>query len=145
MANEPQNYQNHALTPRPFIAVVVLCVLAIALVGVGLVLGGDLGHGILAGATVVVAIAVAALTAKDRISDLCLQDRIIRLEMQVRLAKLGLGSQAEKIALPCLIALRFASDAELPALVEKVLSGSLKTGKEIKQQVKNWQADEKRV
>ena len=145
MANEPQSYQNHTNTPTPLIGISVLCVITVALVGTGMALGGDLGHGIESGAIVVLAIAVLALAAKDRFSDLCLQDRIIRLEMQVRLAKLGLGTQAEQLSLGNLVALRFASDAELPALVEKVLRGELKSGKEIKQQVKNWQADHKRI
>ncbi len=40
-----------------------------------------------------------------------------------------------------LVALRFASDAELPALVREVLAGTLKTQKEIKARVREWQAD----
>jgi hypothetical protein len=40
-----------------------------------------------------------------------------------------------------LIALRFASDEEIPALVRDVLAGNLATQKAIKQQVKNWQGD----
>jgi hypothetical protein len=40
-----------------------------------------------------------------------------------------------------LIALRFASDAELPALVREVAAGRLPSGKEIKKQVRDWQAD----
>jgi hypothetical protein len=43
------------------------------------------------------------------------------------------------------IALRFASDEELPGLVQKIVSGELKTGKEIKQAIKNWRADHHRV
>jgi hypothetical protein len=40
-----------------------------------------------------------------------------------------------------LVALRFASDAELPELVREILDGKLTTGKEIKLRVKNWQGD----
>jgi hypothetical protein len=40
-----------------------------------------------------------------------------------------------------LVALRFASDAELPGLVREILDGKLTTGKEIKLRVKNWQGD----
>jgi hypothetical protein len=39
------------------------------------------------------------------------------------------------------VGLRFAGDAELPALVRRVLSGELKTNREIKQQVAQWQGD----
>jgi hypothetical protein len=50
---------------------------------------------------------------------------------------------ARTLALPIrqIIALRFASDTELPGLVREVLGGSLTTGKEIKMRVKDWQAD----
>ena len=40
-----------------------------------------------------------------------------------------------------LVALRFASDAELPVLVREILDGKLQTAREIKQRVKNWQPD----
>ena len=48
-----------------------------------------------------------------------------------------------RCALPIgqLVALRFASDAELPGLVNEVLSGHLTSGKDIKQSVKDWQGD----
>jgi hypothetical protein len=39
------------------------------------------------------------------------------------------------------VALRFASDAELPELVRDVLEGRLTTQKAIKQRVKDWQGD----
>lgn len=145
MANEPQNYQNHTLFPTPFVAITVLCVITIALLVVGLLLRGDMGVGLQTGATVVLAIAVAALAAKDRFGDLCLQDRIIRLEMQVRLTRLGLESHFAKLSLAQLVALRFASDTELPGLVGKVIAENITAGKEIKKLVKDWQADYKRV
>jgi predicted transcriptional regulator len=41
--------------------------------------------------------------------------------------------------------LRFASDEELPSLVEKIISGEVKTSKEIKMAIKNWRGDYLRV
>jgi Family of unknown function (DUF6526) len=43
-----------------------------------------------------------------------------------------------------LIALRFASDAEVPGLVEKTLSGKL-AGAEIKKGIVNWRPDYWRI
>jgi hypothetical protein len=40
-----------------------------------------------------------------------------------------------------LVALRFASDPELPELVREVVAGKLATSKDIKMRIKNWQAD----
>ena len=40
-----------------------------------------------------------------------------------------------------LVALRFASDAEMADLVRDVLAGKLASGKEIKGRIKHWQAD----
>jgi hypothetical protein len=40
-----------------------------------------------------------------------------------------------------MIALRFASDAELPGLARKVLDEKLTTGKQIKQLIQNWRPD----
>lgn len=143
MSTEPaQNLQNHSKTPLPIIAVCVLCIAAIALViGAHVITMGALSSA----AIVVLALAVGFLAYKDRMSDLCLQDRIIRLEMQVRLHKLGLGEQADKLSLRQLISLRFASDAELPALSQKVLAENISTSAEIKKLIKNWQADHQRV
>jgi hypothetical protein len=39
------------------------------------------------------------------------------------------------------VGLRFASDAELPALVRRVLAGELKSGRDIKKQIAQWQGD----
>jgi hypothetical protein len=56
---------------------------------------------------------------------------------------LGAGAKEKIAKLSCgqLVALRFASDAELPALVDRTMTGEFKAKKEIKQQIKDWQAD----
>jgi len=43
------------------------------------------------------------------------------------------------------VALRFASDAELPELVQRVLKGELAGDKAIKAAIKDWQADWQRA
>jgi hypothetical protein len=74
-----------------------------------------------------------------------MQDRIIRLEMQVRLARLLPGRDLSALTLPQVVALRFASDGELPALVERVLRGELAKPNDIKLAIVSWQADWLRV
>ena len=73
-----------------------------------------------------------------------LQDRIIRLEMQVRAARLGIEPQLARASLRQVIALRFASDAELPDLLNRALAENLDPV-QIKRQVKDWQGDYTRV
>jgi hypothetical protein len=69
-----------------------------------------------------------------------LQDRIIRLEMHGRLARLGRDRDFSKLSTRQIVALRFASDPELPALVERTVAESL-SADQIKRGITSWQAD----
>lgn len=75
------------------------------------------------------------------------QDRVIRLEERLRMAEVlpqALRSRIPELTEGQLISLRFASDAELPALVQKALGGGI-SNKEIKQEIRNWRPDYFRV
>ena len=72
------------------------------------------------------------------------QDRIIRLEMQIRLARLGLAPEFERLSMQQLVALRFASDVELPMLLQRAIAENL-TADQIKRAVMSWQGDYHRV
>jgi predicted transcriptional regulator len=79
---------------------------------------------------------------------LTVQDRVIRLEMQLRLGRLlstDMAARAERLPVAQLIALRFASDAEIPELLDEVLNGRLTTQKEIKARIVQWNADHLRA
>jgi hypothetical protein len=79
-----------------------------------------------------------------RVQILTVQDRVIRLEMRLRMRQLlraELAARAGELPVKQLVALRFASDAELPTLIEEVVEGRLTLPKDIKQRVKDWQSD----
>ena len=83
-----------------------------------------------------------------RIYALKLQDRIIRAEMHHRLEKiLPTEEQAciQGLAMKQLIAIRFASDAEMPALLRKVLDEDIQDSTVVKKMVRDWQGDYQRV
>jgi hypothetical protein len=72
-----------------------------------------------------------------------LQDRVIKLEMKLRCAALLSPAQLQTFAgltTPQLVALRFASDAELPALVERAERDRL-TADQIKRSIATWIPD----
>ena len=90
------------------------------------------------------ALALFGAIAMLRLSSLRVQDRIIRLEERLRLARIlpaDLQAQIESLRPSHLIALRFASDAEVTDLVRKVLADPTIKPKEIKRQVRSWRAD----
>ncbi len=93
------------------------------------------------------ACAVAILAYTVRIYALKNQNRIIRLEERLRLSQIlppDLAKRIGEIRTTDLIALRFASDEEVPDLVRAILAGEIHR-EEIKKRVRNWRADYLRV
>jgi hypothetical protein len=92
----------------------------------------------------IVAAALLTLAVVARVMALTVQDRVIRVEMRQRLKDLlpvDLQARIMQLTPKQLVALRFAGDEEMPALVQEVLGGSLSTPKAIKLRVRNWQGD----
>jgi uncharacterized protein DUF6526 len=97
---------------------------------------------------VIVALALLGLAFYVRMFPLRVQDRVIRLEMSLRLASVlppDLRARASVLRPGQLVALRFASDAELPGLVRQVLDENLTDRREIKKRIREWQADHLRA
>ena len=93
---------------------------------------------------VIVAAALLMTAFLSRIQALTVQDRVIRLEMRLRLRGIlppDLQPGIDVLTHRQLVALRFASDAELAELVRDVQAGKLTTGKDIKMRIKSWQSD----
>jgi hypothetical protein len=143
MANEkPQNLQNHSRLVPPF----HMFVLPVLLINIG----GAIYHLVKLGISfnsvfgVLMALALFVLAFYARTFAMTVQDRVIRLEMRLRLGELlpaELRPRIPEFTAGQLISLRFASDAELPALARKVLDDKLGDRKAIKQLIKDWQGD----
>jgi hypothetical protein len=97
---------------------------------------------------VVFAAALVLLGLLSRIQAITVQDRLIRLEMRLRLRGIlppEMHPRINELSHRHLVAMRFASDAELADMVRDVLDGKLQTPKDIKGRIKSWQADWLRV
>lgn len=97
---------------------------------------------------IVVSAALIVMMFLVRTNPLKAQDRLIRLEEQLRCQRLlpaELAQRAGGLRVGQYIALRFASDEELEALVTEVVEGRLTQPAEIKRAIKNWRADNFRV
>lgn len=97
--------------------------------------------------TIVISAALFLLNAQTRMYSLRVQDRVIRLEERLRLSTL-LSREDLVQVLPLtttqLIGLRFASDAELPALARRAVEENLSPAA-IKEAVQVWRPDNARI
>jgi hypothetical protein len=87
---------------------------------------------------------VMLCVARARTQTLTVQNRVIRLEMRLRLKEVlpsALAGRINELTVGQLVGLRFASDAELPGLVERCLNGQLAGAEAVKKEIKNWQPD----
>lgn len=142
---KPQTFDNHAkfVTSYHFVLTPILLVYLLFTIwrliqepGLGTVVG------------LLLAIGLVIMAALLRFWPLTVQDRLIRLEETLRMRALlpaELQGRIHELRRGQFVALRFAPDEELPGLVERVLAGELKSGKEIKAAIRNWKPDYFRV
>jgi hypothetical protein len=142
MADQTQSYSSH----RRFIPLWHFVALPIVLGGVLVEADRMYKYGIHKGTAwdLIYAIGVLLAVFYSRVMAMTVQDRVIRLEMRLRLSGVlpdSLKARVNDLTPKQLVGLRFASDAELPGLVEQCLSGSLKDGEAVKKQIKTWVPD----
>jgi hypothetical protein len=145
MTNSTQSYSNHTRFLPPFHFFVIPVMLINLVIAIRrLVQIPDLATSW----GVIFAAALLVLAFLSRVQAVSVQDRVIRLEMRLRLRELlptDLQGRVYELTPRQLVAMRFASDEEMPELAREVLSGNLPTTKAIKMRVKNWQADSMRA
>ena len=141
----PQSLQNHTR----FVPLFHFVVLPILLVNV-FVQGYHVvqAPGLLAVWGLVLAIALFLAALFGRVFALAAQDRVIRLEERLRLRELvstDLRGRINDLTAEQLIALRFASDAEVGDLAAAVLRDNIVKRAAIKKMIRQWRPDEQRV
>ncbi len=143
----PQSYKNHTMIdPLHHLIITPLTLLNLAFSGV-IYAHHHRAHPHLTAWWIVVSILIVLIAAKSRYYALRLQDRLIRLEERLRLTALLPSAEHSSISALStgqLIALRFASDRELPALSRRALAENL-APKQIKQAIQDWRPDDQRV
>ena len=145
MAETLQNYENHTRWHPPFhFFLVPLLLLNFIFAAVQLYRFRDLDHAWF----LVLAVGLFGILSLARTNALRVQDRLIRLEERLRYREVlpaPLAQPADALSAGQIIALRFASDEELPGLVQQVLDGQLTKGREIKRAIRQWRPDTLRV
>jgi hypothetical protein len=142
---ENQNYKNHVRwhAPQHFVLTPILLINFIYAI-VRLVQEPNLDRA----EFLLLSIGLIILGVLARINALRVQDRLIRLEEKLRYEKVlpaDLLAQTENLSRGQTNALRFASDAELPALVRRTLNGEFQKPDEIKRAITDWRGDYLRV
>lgn len=143
--SEVQNFKNHAkFAPAFHFFVAPVFLLNIVWSIVRVVRSFSFGTIVF----LLVAIALFLLAFTARTFALTVQDRVIRLEMRLRMQEVlppDLAPRIPEFTVSQLVALRFASDAELPDLARKVLQENLTEREAIKAMIRNWQPDHLRA
>ncbi len=146
----PQSYKNHRsfdwvhiiATATLLPAILVACLTLLPIIS------QDMALTIIKLLLIYFGACLLVLAIKIRRYPLVLQDRIIRLEMRLRLERLLPHDdhwQINGLTTDQVVALRFASDEELPTLVRKVLDEKITNRDQIKQMIQYWTPDRNRI
>jgi hypothetical protein len=143
----PQSYKNHARWD-PLFHFFIMPVLLLNIVAVSIWYAHHRSmYAHIGPWAILVSVALLLLGYKARGMALKAQDRVIRLEERTRIASLVSASELaelESLDMQQYIALRFASNPELPGLARRAVREKL-TGKQIKEAIVAWRPDYDRV
>lgn len=142
---QSQTYKTHRRVVPAYHYGVLLSLLAYFVWSVYQLFQGATGSAVMG---LVLSVALMTMAISLRSQTLRVQDRVIRLEMRLRLREVlpaELAARAAHLPVRQLIALRFASDEELPELVRDVVEGRMTEPNQIKQKIREWQADHLRA
>ena len=138
---QEQNFKNHArLVPEYHFVLLGIVVVLLILSVINLFQGINLSSVMF----FLIAISLAIGVAKIRTFPLAVQDRTIRAEENLRHFTLTGKLLDNRLTLPQIIALRFASNEEFVELAEKAIKENL-SNKQIKLAIQNWKADHHRA
>jgi hypothetical protein len=139
-----QNFKNHIRLLPLYHGLTFLLILAGLIGSIINLLHSDASSHYSAALLVVVFMVLVSIFFFARLFALKAQDRAIRAEENFRYYILTGKPLDKQLRLGQIIALRFASDEEMPALAKKAVDEKL-SQKEIKMAVRNWRADHHRV
>jgi membrane protease YdiL (CAAX protease family) len=139
-----QNFNNHAQMVPGFHYLTFGGIIALLGGSINYLLKSSAENKYLASLLVLASIVFILIAWFTRTFALKAQDRAIRVEENLRYYVLTGKLLPSSLRVGQIVALRFAPDAEFPALVEKAATNDL-SGKEIKQSIQNWKADFYRV
>jgi len=145
--SQPQNYKNHGRFHPTFHFFLLPIMLLNFAASITYCVHHYAQHRHMAPWYIVMSVALFVLTGTTRGYALKAQDRIIRLEERLRITSLVSESELaelESLTMKQYIALRFASNPELPDLARRAIREKL-TAKQIKEAIVAWRPDNDRI
>lgn len=141
---QEQNYKNHPQMVPGFHYVTFGLLFALLGGSINYIIKATPDNKYLASLVVLIAIIFVFITWYARAFALKAQDRAIRAEEGLRYFMMTGKAFPSELKLSQIIALRFASDSEYLALLDRAIKENL-SNKEIKMAIQNWKADYHRV